>query len=215
MKFLKVQFNGDPNIGLYGFATDSYCLLGLEPKRKEKIKELLKTDLTITTIAGTELTGLFAIGNCFGIVLPKILEEEELKRIKRLDINTLILKSKETALGNMILCNDKGCIISEKLRKFKKEIAECLMCEVETGRIAGLSIVGSSSIASNRGCLCHRDAAEVELKKIEEVLKTKADYGSVSGSPFVKSGLIANSSGIIVSESATGPELERILEVFE
>ena len=33
-KFFKAKFNGDPNVGLYGFANDNYCILGLEPKEK-------------------------------------------------------------------------------------------------------------------------------------------------------------------------------------
>lgn len=215
MKFVKVQFNGDPNIGLYGFSTDSYCLLGNKPRQKERIESLLGTEIRTTTIAGTELAGIFAAGNSFGIVLPKIAEREEIKSIKALGINTLILKSRETALGNMVLCNDKGCIISEKLKLFRKEIADCLSCEVETGRIAGMSIVGSCAIATNKGCLCHRNMTRKEADEIEGVLNVKADVGSISGSPFVKSGIIANSLGAIVSEKATGPELERILEVFE
>ena len=41
-KFSKAKFNGDPNIGLYGFATDSYCLLGLTPQ-KNVLDALRKT----------------------------------------------------------------------------------------------------------------------------------------------------------------------------
>ncbi len=215
MKFMKAQFNGDPNIGLYGFATDSYCLLGFQPKHKEKIESLLKVKIIIRTVAGTELAGIFASGNSFGIVLPKIAEGEEIKRIKALGINTLILKSRETALGNMILCNDKGCLISKRLKAFRKEIADCLSCEVDTGRISGLSIVGSCAVATNRGCLCHRDAEESEIKRIENILKVRVDIGSIYGSPFVRAGLLINSSGALASQTATGPELERILEVFE
>ncbi len=215
MKFMKAQFSGDPNIGLYGFATDAYCLLGFEPREKGKIESLLKIKIRLTTIAGTELAGIFASGNSFGVVLPKIAEREEIKSIKALGINTLVLKSRETALGNMILCNDKGCLISERLKAFRKEIADCLSCEVDTGKISGLSIVGSCAAATNRGCLCHRDADEDELKRIEDVLKVKVDIGSIYGSPFVKAGLLINSSGALASQTATGPEMERILEVFE
>jgi translation initiation factor 6 len=215
-KFLKAKFNGDPNIGLYGFANDSYCLLGLDTNFLHKIKQILKVDVKISTITGTELIGLFAAGNSKGIVLTKIIESYELKRLKELfDLNLEVIKSKETAIGNLVLCNDKGCLISERLKKFKKQIEDALDCEVDTGRVAGLDIVGSTALASSIGCLCHREAKEEEMKKIEELLKVKVDVGSVSyGSPFIKAGLIVNSKGIIFSEETTGAELGRISEVF-
>ena len=216
-KFLRTNFNGDPNVGLYGFATDNYCILGIEPQQKilQKIKETLKSDVLILTIAGTELAGLFAAGNSNGIVLSKIIEDYELKKLKELDLNIKIINSKETALGNLILCNDKGCLITGLLKKYKKEISDILGCEVETGKIANLDIVGSTAITSNTGCLCHREANEEEIKKIEELLKVKVDVGSVSyGSPFIKSGLIVNSKGVIFSEQTTGAEMGRLEEVF-
>jgi len=217
-KFLRVNFNGDPNIGLYGFTTDSYCLLGIELNQKilQKIKEILKTKIIVTTIAGIEFSGLFAVGNKNGLILPKITEDFEIKKLKELDLNVKILDSKETALGNLILCNDKGCLISNMLRKYKKEIADTLNCEVETGKIADMEIVGSCAVTSNTGCLCHRETSEEEMKIIEGLLKVKVDVGSISyGSPFIKSGVIVNSKGVAFSEQTTGAEIGRIEEVFE
>lgn len=211
-----MNFNGDPNIGLYGFATDSYCILGIDsPRMLQKIKEMLKTEIITSTIAGTELASLFATGNSNGILLPKIVEDFELKKLKKLGFNMKIIEAKETALGNLILCNDNGCLISSSLKKHKKEISEVLGCEVETGKIAGLDIVGACAITSNAGCLCHREAKEKELKRIEEILKVRVDVGSVNyGSPYIKSGMIVNSNGVAFSEQSTGPEMGRISEVF-
>ncbi|MEM5778420.1 MAG: translation initiation factor IF-6 [Candidatus Aenigmatarchaeota archaeon] len=216
--FLRLNFNGDPNLGLYGFANDNYCILGFEPHQSilNKIKEILGIDILITTIAGTELSGLFAVGNKNGIILPKITEEFEIKKLKEFEINFKIINSKETALGNLILCNDKGCLISSSLKNYKKEIAETLDCEIEIGKIANLNIVGSCAIANNIGCLCHRDAKEEEMKIIENLLKVKVDVGSVNyGNPFIKSGIIVNSKGIIFSEQTTGSEIGRFEEVFK
>jgi translation initiation factor 6 len=216
-KFLRAKFYGDPNIGLYGFATDDYCLLGLEPDKKilSKLESTLNVKIRSTTIAGTEFIGLFATGNKNGIVLPKIVEEHEIKKLKFLDLNLEVIESKETALGNLILCNDKGCLISPSMRRFKKKIADALNCEVETGTVAGMSIVGSASMTNNNGCLCHIEAKEEEMKKIEELLKVKVDVGTMGyGSPFIRSGLIVNSKGIVFSELSTGSEVGRYEEVF-
>jgi len=215
MKFIRTNFNGNPNIGLYGFATDGYCLLGNHPKHAQKMEEILKTRIKIAQMAGTELAGIFAAGNSSGILVSKIADDREIKEIKKaLGINVLVIKAKATAIGNLAVCNDKGCIISAKLKKYGKEIAEILDCETAVGKVAGLHIVGSAAVATNKGCLCHRETSEEELKDIEEILKIKADIGSIGGSPFVKAGVIANGNGIVVSEEASGPELQRIDEIF-
>lgn len=217
-KFSKARFNGDPNMGLYGFATDTYCLLGMTPQ-KNVLDLLVKTvgsKPKITTISGTELLGLFVAGNSNGIILPKIIEEYELKKLKKmLGLNIEVLKSKETALGNLILCNNKGCIISRSLSRFRKTIEDVLGCEVGLGTVAGLNIVGSTAAATNIGCLCHREAKEKEMEKIEQILKVKVDVGTVGyGSPFIRSGVIVNSKGVLYSDGTTGAELGRIEEVF-
>jgi translation initiation factor 6 len=216
-KFLKAKFYGDPNVGMYGFATDDYCLLGIEPNKKvlAKIETTLDTKIKVATVAGTELIGLFVAGNKSGILLPKIVEDYEIKKLKALGLNIEVIASRETALGNLILCNDKGCLISEKLRRFKKKISDALDCEVETGKVAGLEIIGSAALANNIGCLCHMEAEEKEMKKIEEILKVKVDVGTVGyGSPFIRSGIIVNSKGVLFSELSTGPEMGRYEEVF-
>lgn len=217
-KFLKANFHGDSNIGFYGFATDEYCLLGLEPKPSlfEKVKETIATKIKIAMIASTQMIGLFAAGNKNGIILTKIVEKEELNNLKSLlDVNIEVIKSRHTAHGNLITCNDNGCLISELLARHKEKIRDVLGCEVETGTVAGYDIVGSTAVATNVGCLCHRDATEEEIKKLEEVLKVKVDVGSIGyGSPYIKSGIIVNSKGIIVSDKSTGPELGRCDEVF-
>lgn len=210
---------GDPNIGLHGFATNDYCFLGRMPQKGvlRTLNKTLGVDVLISTISGSDLVGIFSAGNNNGLLVTKIVYDYELKKIKEMfDINVEILKSKETALGNLILCNDKGCIISKSLKRFKGQIEDILSCEVEIGRVSKLEIVGSAALANNSGCLCHREASEKEMEKIEHALGVKADVGTVSyGSPFVKSGLIVNDNGAVFSNSSTGAEIGRIEEVFE
>lgn len=216
-KFFRANFNGDPNIGMYGLATDRYCLLGAMVAHKviQKIKDTLKVDVLRSTVCDVELTGLFAAGNSNGIILSRIVDNYDVANIKKLGINVKVINSAETALGNIILCNDKGCLISGSLKKFRKDISDVLGCEVETGRIAGMDIVGSCAVANSTGCLCHREATEEELKRIEEMLKVRVDVGSVTyGTPYIKSGIIVNSNGALVSEPTTGAELGRISEVL-
>jgi len=219
-RFSRLNFHADPNIGMFGFATDNYCLLGVELPEKalKKVKDVLSVNVKIAQIFGTQLIGLFCSGNDSGIVLTKMAEPDEVNAIKKLfpDLNILVIPTDVTATGNMVLCNNHGALISKDLKKYKKKISDCLRCPVEVGTVAGLEIVGSCAIASDKGCLCHREATEKELKLIESVLKVKVDVGTVgSGNPYIKSGVIVNSKGVLASEASTGPELGRIGEIFE
>jgi len=165
--------------------------------------------------------GIFCALNENGIVLTKILtemEKEKFFELKKLfDMNLLILKSKYTAVGNLILCNGKGAIVSEVLsKKERKEIEDCLGVETIFSSIAKIKTVGSCGVATNKGCLLHRDVSEEEIKIVEEVLKVKADIGTANfGSPFVGSCCIANSNGALVGESTSGPEISRIQEALD
>lgn len=219
---LQTNFFGDHNLGLYGKACEKVCILGkaLEEKR-EKIEEVLKVKSVALSLSNTDLAGIFCALNDNGIVLTKILtnsEKEKFLELKKLfGMNLLILKSKFTAVGNLILCNGKGAIISKVFnKKEKKEIEDCLGVEAVFSSIAGIQTVGSCGIATNKGCLLHRDAKEEEIKIVEDVLKVKVDIGTANfGSPFVGSCIIANSKGALVGESTTGPEIVRIQEALE
>jgi translation initiation factor 6 len=217
-KFAKARFNGDPNIGLYSFANDNFCLLGLDPGKavKSKVELTLGEKTKFTTIAGTELIGLFIAGNNKGIVVPKIIEDSELENLRKmLDVEVAVISAKDTALGNLILCNDKGCMIPEKLKRYGKEISDALGCEVVLGGFADVEVLGSAAVATNNGCLCHRDATDEEMKTIQDILKVKVDVGTSGyGSPFIRSGIIVNSRGIVFSELSSGPEVGRFEEVF-
>jgi len=218
MKILQTNFFGDPNIGLFGKCSDSICLLGnfFSEKYNKRIEDVLKTDVLPLTIANTYLIGIFCCLNSKGIVLPKIVESWELKKIKETGLNVEILKTKFTALGNLILCNDKGAIISKILKKTdKKRIEDCLGVEAAYSTIASMSNIGSCGVATNSGCLVHRDANDSEIKKIQDIVKVNVDVGTANfGSPFVGSCLLANSKGAVIGRSSTGPEVNRMMETL-
>ena len=221
MKIVQTDFFGEHNLGIFGKSSDEICLIGksLEEKRRE-VEDVLKVKCIALTISNTDLVGIFCALNKNGIILPKILNENE-KRFfselkKNFGINLLILNSKFTALGNLILCNDSGALISELFnKKEKKAIEDVLGVEAQFSKIAGIKSVGSCGIATNKGCLIHRDASEEEIKVVEELLKVPVDIGTLNfGSPFVGACCIANSKGALVGRSTTGPEIARFQEAL-
>jgi len=215
MAILRTNFSGDPNIGLYGFATDKYCLMGLRQKVNKKIKTALGARLHVTSALHTDFASLFIAGNSTGIVVPRILEDYELLQIKKSFDNVLVLDTDYTAIGNLILLNDKGIILSPLLRKQKDVVKKFFDLPCVVSRVAGTVVVGSAGVVTNKGCLLHPKVKPSEKNLIEATLQVHSDIGTVNfGSSFVKSGIIANSHGLVVSESCSGPELGRINEVL-
>ncbi len=218
------SFLGDVNIGYYSVVNNELGLVGedLEAKNINKIKKVLKIEkIYKLTIAQTNLIGLFCVMNVNGIVVPEIVEEEELSKLDKIankhGLNLGIIKTKHTALGNLIVCNDKGALVSKLLKRSQiNKISKVLNVKSYTSTIASLPIVGSCAIANNKGVVLHRDVKESEAKKAEKVLQVEADVASVNfGSPYVKSGILCNDYGALVGEKTTGPELARISEILQ
>jgi translation initiation factor 6 len=212
MHLIKTDFNGNFNVGLYAYATDDYCLIGQDVPSEliAEIEKALNVPIHRITIAGTGLLGVFLAGNKNCLLIPKITFNDEIEEIKKLKINYRIIDTKLTALGNNILCNEKGCIINPDFGKTEEEtIKEALKVPVKRGKIAGLSIVGALATINKKGCLLHRDAEDFEIEFIEDTLGLKVTTGTVNfGSPYIKSGILANSNGFIIGSVSGGPEIQ-------
>ena len=152
-------------------------------------------------------------GNSNGIIVSKEIPriEEELKYVDR---EILYLETKYTALGNLILMNDKGCVISSLLKNQKNKIESFfgIKCEVASKKHV---VIGSLCIATNKGCLVSPLVSEEEIKKIEDVLDVRVDVGTANfGSYFIGACVIANSKVAIVSQKTSGIELSKIEEIL-
>lgn len=218
MHMFKTGFNGNPNIGLLGIATDEYCIIGsrLPEKTMHRISEVLKVPIICTEICGTELVGVFCAANTRCLLLPDMVFSNELKILDKHKINYELIKTKHTALGNNILCNDFGCVVSKKLGKTEiAQIEKALGVKVVKSTINALGIVGSAAVINGKGCLVHEDIKKAEKDLIEDSLSTICGTGTINmGSPFVKAGLIVNNNGFIVSRNSGNPEIMNADEVL-
>ena len=206
------DINGIASIGVYALATEK---IGLIPKsvtanKAKKIERILKIKVIQTTIGGFVIMGVLACANSNGILLPHYVLEEEVKLIKSIfDGNIMIMKTKKTAYGNMVLANDMGGIVSPLLKRSDiRLISETLGVETVPGEIAGLPYVGSLAVATNKGVLAHPLLKETERNTLMEVLKTPVDVGTINcGIPYVGTGLISNSNAALAGYITTGPEI--------
>lgn len=218
MRAIQLNFYGDHNIGIFGRASEKLCILGSSVSDKEckKIEATLGVRVLKATVSHTDLVGMFCCMNSYGAIVPSIAREEEIERMRSAGLNIQVLKAKFTALGNLILCNDKGAVVGKPLERYKEEIGTYLGVDATCTSVAGMSTVGSCGIATNKGCILHRDAKEDEIKEIEKILDVEVGIGTANfGSPFVGSCAIANSLAVAVGQSTTGPEINRIMEALK
>jgi len=213
---LITNFNGNPNVGLYGFATDKFCLLGRDAPEKlhAKISEVLDVPIIMMSIAGTSLVGIFVNGNKNCLIIPKIAFPQELEILDKHKIKYRLIDTKFTCLGNNIICNDKGCIVSNEYgEKEIKQIKDALKVDVVKSKIAELNTLGSLAVHTKKRLLCHHEILEQEAEIIKKVLKVEVYTGTINmGVPFIGSGVLCNNKGFIIGDASGGPEIINVDE---
>jgi len=211
MEIQRYDYLGNSSIGFYATVTGTQAVY--PPEFKEEKKELFDVGKSAETfINRTRLVGLFTAGNSNCILIPKGATSREKKKLEEAGIDFQVIETNDNALGNLILANDHGAVISEKIEEHREEIAEALDVDVTVSRIAGIKNIGVCAEANSNGVLLHRETGEDDAEKVMEALEVNdADIGTVDmGSPYIGSGLVATDTGILTSENTTGPEVGRI-----
>ncbi|MGV8087036.1 MAG: translation initiation factor IF-6 [Candidatus Woesearchaeota archaeon] len=207
---LVTNFNSNPNVGLYCYATDKYCLIGTEVPEEliSEIEEVLNVPSIRLNIAGTSLLGVFLSGNKNCLLVPAIAFETELAVLKTHKIKYQLIDTKLTCLGNNIICNDKGCLVSSEYSDKEIKIFEkVLKVEVAKTKIAELNTLGSLAVHTKKGILCHHEILEHEAELLKKILKVEVFTGTVNmGVPFIGSGIVCNNKGFIIGDASGGPE---------
>jgi translation initiation factor 6 len=211
---------GIASIGVYSLSTDKMVIVPkLVPLGKaEGFGKWLKVKLVHTTIGGSVLVGALACANSNGILLPHFVREDEIEAIKSVfEGNIMVMETKRTAYGNMVLANDHGAIVDTRLKASEvNEISETLDVEAVPSEIAGLPYVGSLAVATNKGVLAHPLLRDSERKLLGDVLGVQVDVGTINcGIPYVGTGLVGNSYAAVVGLLTTGPEMFIIGHVFD
>jgi len=209
----RVNFDHLPFLGVLALTTDKISLLPRHFSVREKaVLDALDVQAVRASINRSPLIGVLAAGNTNGLVTSNLLEEGEERFLGEIGINVARIPSRHTAMGNMVLTNDKGALVSPDLSAEALElIGETLGVPIEQGTIAGIKNVGAAGVATNKGALVHPDASSEELKAVGEILQVPVDVGTACGGvKYVGVCMIANSHGAITGETTTGPELGRI-----
>ncbi|MFQ5831525.1 MAG: translation initiation factor IF-6 [Candidatus Thorarchaeota archaeon] len=215
----RYDFEGDSNVGAFGIATDRYVFVSpnMSEDSLDTLERVFNLPLVQSTVATLDAVGLVSIANSNGILVPYTASDDELAALREYsDILVDWIDNKMTALGNIVLANDKGAICHPDFdEKARKKIADVLDVEVVPGTVARLPTVGSNTVVTNRGAVVHPMATNDEIDQISQLLKVHVEVGTVNrGSPYTSLGVLANLDSMIAGSETTGVELAHISQVL-
>ena len=228
MNVVQLEVNGNPNIGLYGYASNSLCLVGplFSDRDVEQVEKVLKVPCYRVKIGGSELVGALVAGNSRCLLVPNTTDDEELAVLqgivsevnKKNDVGLklFVVPSKLTALGNNILCNDSGALVNpDYSAEVKKKIRQELGVDLHPGTIAKVEVVGGCVVHNSSGAAIHRDASQEDIEEVSSLLGVPVVKGTVNvGSPLLRSAVLANDNGLVVGTALTGIEIEQIYDAL-
>ncbi len=222
MTIIKSQVFGRSLIGVF-LSGNSSCIFYPSTILKATLKKFQNTfeePLYPLSINNSNLLGVYMVSNKYGIILPNMIGDDELSHLKSTvsgEMNIGIINSIDNAFGNLILCNDKGAIISTFLKKNRKEIEDILNVETVVYDFARSYLPGSVSLANNHGCLVSPLANDDEIDFLNSILKVKEiDVSTINrGMPYLSSGAVVNDNSGIFGVDSTGPEMMRLTNVLE
>ncbi|MGV9173388.1 MAG: translation initiation factor IF-6, partial [Promethearchaeia archaeon] len=191
MAILKLEILGKNTVGVFLTANNKYVLYptNLQERFLKRLKSVFEVPLYPMTVNNSNLLGVYTASNKHGIIVPEIIRDDELEKLKNhlgngAEIGTV--KSLDNAYGNLIVCNDKGAIISSLLKDERKVIEDILNVETVVYEFAGTYLSGSVAIANNNGCLVHPLARDDEIEYISTILRVETDVSTVNrGIPYL------------------------------
>ncbi len=209
-----IDYNGNPNIGLYAFATDDYCLVPETAPKKfvNQIIKNLEVEVIRLNIAGTPLLGALLISAGKKLFIPKIVLNREVDKLKQLGIKHKIIDSELTALGNNIFVGKKTMLLNPDYDKETRKILE-----KETGlkteylKMDDLKTPGSLIKGNDYGVVMSS-----LLEQKSRLLRRKLGFENFEtttvnfGNPFISSGIIVNNKGLLLGKTTTGYEAMQI-----
>ncbi len=213
MAVIPADVFGSPNIGVYCFCNEKIAIVppGLTSRKMNQFAETLGVGVCKTTVGGSTLVGALVTGNSNGLLVPHIIRNYELERIQEFS-KVVIVESRWTALGNVVLTNDFGAVVHpEAPKEVVTMVSQELGVQPVQAKLGNLPFVGALGIATNKGAIVSPNTLKEEQSVIESALHVGVQLsGTNGGVVFVRSGILANSKGAVVGPLTRGAELMQI-----
>lgn len=211
-------YGGASTIGVYIFTNNAFTVVPMDVPDKviNSIRDTLGTTVVKASLAKSPLIGIFIVGNDNGVLIPSIVTEEEINELEKGGFRVSVIRTRYTAIANLILTNNKKTVVSPIIEKeFINLIRDTLGTEVIIDEICGTYLVGSIAVANDRGVLLSPDAKDEDVKKVRDYFGLPVSVGTVNrGRSFLRSGLVVNNNGGLVGNDTTGFEIVRIMQVL-
>ncbi|MFW5705005.1 MAG: hypothetical protein ACOCXG_04110 [Nanoarchaeota archaeon] len=211
-----LEFEQNPNIGLFMFANDKFCLCGkeLSKEKKKEIEKILDVPVYYVSALATELVGIFITGNNDFLIIPELFdyEKKEIEKIaEKHETKIVEIPNNLNTYGNNLCVGDKEIIINSE---YKKKILKTL--EDKTGY---KTIPLKNPEHNNAGALIIYEngkylvSQELEEKDVKEILPKISGTGSInSGSGYLASGVVCNKNGLLIGSMSSTIEIQNIVE---
>lgn len=211
-----LEFENNPNIGLYMFTNDKFCLIGqeLDEQKQKEIENVLKVPVYHVNILSTNLVGVFVAGNNEILLTPQLNKDEfeKLEEItKKHNTKLITLTNKLNTIGNNICVGDEEIIISD-------EYSEKFISNLKKETTLNVFTLSHKEYQST-GAICKFQngkyfiSQELEESDVKEFLDKIAGVGTINaGSNFIASGVIGNKFGLLLGSMSTTVEIQNIVE---
>ncbi|ADN50632.1 translation initiation factor IF-6 [Vulcanisaeta distributa] len=209
---------GTSTIGVYIFTNNTLTIVPMDVPDKvvNSIRDTLGTSVLKASLAKSPLIGIFMVGNDNGVLVPSIVTEDEVNELKKNGLNVSIIRTRYTAIANLILTNNRKTIVSPIIEKeYVGLIRDTLGTEVIVDEVCGTYLVGSIAVANDKGVLLSPEAKDEDVRKVKDYFGLTVNVGTVNrGRSFLRGGLVVNNNGGLVGSDTTGFEIVRIMQVF-
>jgi translation initiation factor 6 len=207
-----IDFQGDPNVGLFIVSTDKFALVpaGITENTKKTLESALKVPILEFNF-DTRIIGALISANDNGIIASHLIHDNILDEMKeRLPgISIEKIKTGHYAMGNLIAGTNQQTLVAPIIdRKDRQVIKDIFDTELITTKVSGSDLVGSLlKITNIGGVISPIVDDDEEIENIQSMLKIELEASTVNrGFQFPSGGVEANSFGAILGNLTTGIE---------
>ena len=210
LKIYRASVRKSPFVGVYCAVFGDRAIVSpvVPLSFRRKLSTLMGVQVTVTTIASVSSVGMMIAMNNRGVVVPRTIGDDELAEIERCS-KVLVLEDRPTALGNLMIANDRACVVSDLISAdAARQVSDFLGVNCVRMSVGEYRTIGSLVAVSNRAGVASPLVDERSIERISDSLQIQVIPTTINdGERLVKLGTLLNDRAIIVGKTTSGIEL--------